>query len=278
MWNRSDRRHPGLRNLQQLSLISLSAAPCPRREWTRCYEQRGGPLAAQLEILAYEETPLGILCLRRRELLSRPGTVVTEITLNHEFLMSSYHTDSEQALARIGVEMHGGENLSVLIGGLGLGYTANAALEMDAVTSVEVIELLGQVIRWLEEGLVPLSEQLSDDHRLTLIEGDGYLRLSQPPTTLHDLILIDIDHSPDDRLGSVDQSFYTESGLERAGEHLAPGGVLGIWSYEENQDFAEAMSKTFDDVRIEPVTHENLLINQTQTDWLFFGRKSEVSP
>ena len=53
-----------------------------------------------LEILAYEATPLGHLCLRRRELLSQPGTVVTEVTLNHEFLMSSLFTDSERALAQ----------------------------------------------------------------------------------------------------------------------------------------------------------------------------------
>ena len=56
--------------------------------------------STNLDVLAYEETPLGALCLRRRELLSRPGTVVTEITLDHMLLMSSYHTDSERALAR----------------------------------------------------------------------------------------------------------------------------------------------------------------------------------
>ena len=50
-----------------------------------------------LEILAYEPSPLGLLCLRRRELLSQPGTIVTEVTLNHEFLMSSLYTDSERA-------------------------------------------------------------------------------------------------------------------------------------------------------------------------------------
>lgn len=78
-----------------------------------------------LEILAYEQTPLGLLCLRRRELLSQPGTMVTEVTLNHEFLMSSLYTDSEQVLARTAIELHVGDNLSVLVGGLGLGYTAS---------------------------------------------------------------------------------------------------------------------------------------------------------
>ncbi|MGE4632464.1 MAG: spermidine synthase, partial [Planctomycetota bacterium] len=131
-------------------------------------------MASELEILAYEETSLGVLCLRRRELLSKPGTVVTEVTLNHEFLMSSYHTDSERALARLGVEIHGGGDLKVLIGGLGLGYTADAALRCEGVQSVEVIELLGEVIGWLRDGLLPLSEILVGDERLQVVEGDGY--------------------------------------------------------------------------------------------------------
>ena len=81
-----------------------------------------------LEILAYEESPLGILCLRRRELLSQPGVIVTEVTLNHEFLMSSLYTDSERELASTAIQMHSGNDLRVLVGGLGLGYTAREAL------------------------------------------------------------------------------------------------------------------------------------------------------
>lgn len=229
-------------------------------------------MAPKIEILAHEETPLGILCLRRRELLSMPGTIVTEITLNHEFLMSSYHTDSEEALARVGVEMHGGQDLKVLIGGLGLGYTTAATLQYSQVQAVEVIELLPQVIGWLQDGLLPLSEALLAEQRLEIVEGDGYRKMWDSPLSSYDLILIDIDHSPDDRLGAVDASFYSNEGLERARRHLEPGGVLGIWSYEENQQFAEAMAITFEDVRIEPVTHDNVLIDQTQTDWLYFGR------
>ena len=79
---------------------------------------------SNLEILAYEMSPLGLLCLRRRELLSQPGTIVTEVTLNHEFLMSSLYTDSERALAQTALQMHSGKDLQVLVGGLGLGYTA----------------------------------------------------------------------------------------------------------------------------------------------------------
>ena len=118
-----------------------------------------------LEILAYEPTPLGLLCLRRRELLSRPGTVVTEVTLNHEFLMSSYLSESEKALATIGLALVKGNaeprKFKVLVGGLGLGYTAAAALKSVDVDLVEVVEFLPQVIGWMSDGLVPLSNQLN---------------------------------------------------------------------------------------------------------------------
>ncbi|MEE9608776.1 MAG: spermidine synthase, partial [Myxococcota bacterium] len=79
---------------------------------------------SNIEFLACEDTAIGMLVLRRRALLSKPGTVVTEITLDHEFLMSSYITVSERALSRIALETHKGGQLQVLVGGLGLGYTA----------------------------------------------------------------------------------------------------------------------------------------------------------
>jgi spermidine synthase len=225
-----------------------------------------------LEILAYEPSPLGMLCLRRRELLSQPGTMVTEVTLNHEFLMSSLYTDSERALAETALEMHSGHALKVLVGGLGLGYTARAALSSDRVASVEVIELLPQVIDWLKRGLVPLSAELSAEPRLKLTEDDVYAKLAAAPSGLFDLILVDVDHSPDERLGEDSLPFYTAEGLRAARLHLAPGGVLAVWSYAESSPFADALGEVFDEVRVVPVAYENRLIDECRTDWLFFAR------
>jgi spermidine synthase len=250
-----------------------------------------------LEILAYEPSPLGILCLRRRELLSQPGTVVTEVTLNHEFLMSSLYTDSERVLASTAVEFHGGQDLHVLVGGLGLGYTAFEALRATEVRSVEVVELLPQVIDWLRQGLIPLSAELKDNSRLQLTAGDVYDKLaslpaSSPPNTnspntnspntnspntnspntMYDVIMIDVDHSPDERLADDSEPFYSVPGLQAARQHLAPGGVLAIWSYAESSPFAESLRQVFDDVRVEPVTYVNELIHEERTDWLFFAR------
>jgi spermidine synthase len=227
---------------------------------------------SNLEILDHEETPLGLLCLRRRELLSQPGTIVTEVTLDHEFLMSSLYTDSERALARTALEMHSGDDLRVLVGGLGLGYTAREALLSDRVERVEVVELLPQVIGWLERGLLPLSSELQDEPRLVVTRGDVYARLEGPPGDPFDVILIDVDHSPEESLGEEGVSFHTEEGLRTARRHLAKDGILAVWSYAESSPFAEALRTVFEEVLLEPVTHSNLLIDERRTDWLFFAR------
>lgn len=227
---------------------------------------------SKFEVLACEPTSLGLLLLRRRELLSQPGVIVTEVTLDHEFLMSSYVTVSERALAGSALALHSGNAFSVLVGGLGLGYTAHAALADARVEQVEVVELLPEVIRWVDAGLVPLADELRSEPRLRIVEGDVYARLSAPPKGGYDLILIDVDHSPAERLGSTSAAFYTEPGLVRAKQHLAPGGVLGVWSYAEHSPFRKALEAVFDDVRAEPVTVVNDLVDEEQTDWLFFAR------
>lgn len=229
--------------------------------------------AGNLEILAYEDTPLGVLCLRRRRPLQEPQTTVTEITLNHEFLMSSYYTDSERALASIAVAMHGGEDLRVLIGGLGLGYTAYAALRTEQVRSAEVVEFLPPVIAWLNDGLIPLAAELGGDPRLRVVEGDIYARLAAAPELTYDVIMIDVDHSPDERLDTGPGRFYTREGLSAARRHLSPGGILAVWSYAEDSPFAGALREVFAEVRIEPVRFvHKFQNNEPHTDWLFFAR------
>ncbi|MEO1995845.1 MAG: spermidine synthase, partial [Planctomycetaceae bacterium] len=178
----------------------------------------------------------------------------------------------ERALSEIALQMHSGSCLRVLVGGLGLGYTARAALESERVSNCEVVEFLPQVIDWLQQGLVPLSDKLNADNRLKVIQGDVYQQLTSPPKRQHDLILIDVDHSPDENLDAANGNFYTADGLQRAKLHLAEDGLLGVWSYAESSPFADALHDVFREVRIEPVTVFNNLVNVQQTDWLFFAR------
>lgn len=232
--------------------------------------------SSNLEILAYEHTPLGPLCLRRRELLSMPGTVVTEVTLNHEFLMSSYYTVSERALSGLALAMHPGADLKVLVGGLGLGYTAHAALESERVAELVVLDLLPEVVGWLKEGLLPLSDALNEEPRFRAEIGDFFEYVGAPPEMppgeRFDLILVDIDHAPDHYLDRANAPFYTVEGLGAVKAHLAPHGVLAVWSSAESEAFREVLEATFEDVRAEPVPFFNHLIDAETTDWIFLAR------
>jgi spermidine synthase len=227
---------------------------------------------SNVQVLAYEDSPLGVVCLRRRELLSLPGTVVTEITLDHELLVSSFHTASERALASCALARHGGEGLRVLIGGLGLGYTAFEVLRSPRVARVEVVEFLPQVTEWLLTGQVPLSSELNRDDRFEVVSGDVYALLGAPARRRFDLILIDVDHSPDERLGEGNAGFYAAGGLELAKAHLAEGGLLGVWSYAASSPFADALREVFAHVEVETVSFDNRLTDERETNWLFLAR------
>lgn len=224
-----------------------------------------------MEILAYEDSPLGPLCLRRRALLSMPGTVVTEVTLNHEFLMSSLYTDSEVALSRLALAMHQGNELKVLVGGLGLGYTAYAALESPRVSELLVLELLPQVVDWMDRDLLPLSTELRSDVRFRVEVGDFFVHMMAPTTDRYDLILVDIDHAPDSHLDHANAPFYSEEGLAGVRGHLAPGGVLAVWSSAESGAFRDALAAAFDEVRVEPVTYFNAMVHEEVMDWIFLA-------
>ncbi len=123
------------------------------------------------EELDYCPTPIGGLSLRRRR-EHKLDVDVFEIMLGEEYLMSSLFTVSEIALARLGLAGLDGDKLDVVVGGLGLGYTANAVLENANVASLVVVEVLEPVIQWHEKGLLPLGRVLTTDPRCRIVQGD----------------------------------------------------------------------------------------------------------
>jgi len=125
------------------------------------------------EELDYRPTPIGVLSLRRRRELSLDVDVF-EIKLGEEYLMSSLFTASEIALARLGLAELSGADLEVMVGGLGLGYTAQAVLEHEAVKSLVIVEALDAVIDWHEKGVLPLGPALTADPRSRFVLGDFF--------------------------------------------------------------------------------------------------------
>lgn len=204
------------------------------------------------EELAYESTPMGDLFLRRR-FDPVVGADVFEVKLGDEYLMSSLFTVAEEELARLGLAAVVGERpLSVVVGGLGLGYTAVTALDDPRVSSLSVVDALPEVIRWHDRRLLPVSDRLVDDPRTTLVHADFFAVMRGEPGTVdavaHDLdaILLDVDHTPTFTLDASHADLYTVKGMRRLARHLAPGGVFALWSDEvPDESFLAVLREVF---------------------------------
>lgn len=192
-------------------------------------------ISRRFEELDWQETRLGQISLRRRidPLL---GVELYEVKLGDEFLMSSLFTVAERELARLGLDAVSGEGLDVLVGGLGLGYTALTVLKSDRVRSLTVVDALAEVIGWHQRGLLPEAAVLNSDARVRLVEGDffammrGTEHVVDPIPDQFHAILLDIDHTPRHVLHSSHAAFYTVDGLRQLQRHLAPQGIFGLWS------------------------------------------------
>ena len=190
-----------------------------------------------LEELDYQETPLGEISLRRRSEPRLDGKILYEVKLGEEFLMSSLFTEAEVQLAKLGSGQLEGDQLDVVVGGLGLGYTALAVLENPSVRSLLVVEVMQPVIDWHRQGLVPLGEELSSDPRCHFIHGNffklatesGYGFDGSKSNRLVHAVLLDIDHSPSHWLNPENRHFYSRQGLQKMAQKIHPGGVFGLW-------------------------------------------------
>ena len=229
-----------------------------------------------IEELDYRETAMGPLILRRRWVAAIDADVI-EVILGEEHLMSSLFTVGETELAVRGLAAAKGASLRVVVGGLGLGYTARAALADDRVTSVDVVDALAPVIEWHEAGLVPLGESLGQEPRCHLKHGDffGWFDQRRSVPDQYDVVLLDIDHSPRALLHPEHARFYSVEGLSRLRDGIAVGGVFAMWSDEgPDPDFIAGLEAVFVHVRAEVVAFDNPLTGGASTCTIYICNKA----
>jgi spermidine synthase len=238
-------------------------------------------MSRMFEELDFRPTPIGPLSLRRRRELST-GADIFEIKLGDEYLMSSQFTASEVALARLALAELAGSRLDVAVGGLGLGYTAQAVLEHEAVRSLIVVEMLEPVIEWHQQGVLPLGPQLTADPRCRFVAGDFFAMAASKegldpdaPGRRFDAVLVDIDHAPDAILDERSTGFYRPEGLRAFAGHLRPGGVFALWSNAApDAAFTERLAASFAKARAEPVTFHNPLQDRPFTQTVYLARSA----
>lgn len=197
-------------------------------------------------------SPLGEISLRRRRMPVFGDRDIYEVKLGDEFLMSSMFVEAEEALATLGLAALEGDQLSVVVGGLGLGYTAVSALKDERVSELLVVEALDTVVGWHKDELVPLGETLNADPRNRYVLGSFFDLATDPETGFDpnkkgrrfDAILLDIDHSPSEFLNASNARFYSTENLALMAEQLKPGGVFAMWSQKLPEENFKALLKT----------------------------------
>ncbi|MBA4780504.1 MAG: spermidine synthase [Sphingomonadales bacterium RIFCSPHIGHO2_01_FULL_65_20] len=191
------------------------------------------------ELLATAEVPGGDEPLR----LIRRGSEYS-IMLGANELMNSRLSGSEEAMSTLAAARIAGVSAPrVLIGGLGMGFTLRTALQaFGARASIEVAELVPEIVDWARGPMAHLHAGTLDDPRVSIHVGDvgGLIRSS---AGRFDAILLDVDNGPDGLSREGNDALYTAQGLQQARAALGPGGVLAVWSSGPDPRFTSRLRK-----------------------------------
>ncbi|MEV8565903.1 spermidine synthase [Streptomyces sp. NPDC051322] len=233
-------------------------------------------MSARFEEIDWQPTPMGDISLRRRRDPSS-GDDVYEVKLGDEFLMSSLFTAGEIALTGLGLAELPDRRLDVAVGGLGLGYTAKAALDDPRVDSLIVVDTLAEVIDWHRRGLVPLGSRLAGDPRCRLVHGDFFAKIADAdgldpdaPGRRFDAVLLDVDHSPRHVLHPSHAALYRPAGLRALADRLRPDGVFALWSNDPpDEAFTSVLAEVFSRAQAHVVDFDNPLQGGTASNTVY---------
>jgi len=229
------------------------------------------------EVLDSSQTPDG-----QHLILTREGEALT-IWVEHRVLMSSRLHGSEEALAEVGCEhliesarrgRRRKESARVLVGGLGLGYTLRAALDLTLEHDViEVCEVIPALVEWHREGpLGALAGKPLDDPRVSVVIGDLGATLRSGEPERYDAMLLDVDNGPEALASRANRWLYGRDGLARAAALLAPGGRVVYWSAFDDAGFTKRLAATGLETRVVKVGAAGR--NDREKHVLFVGERT----
>jgi spermidine synthase len=163
------------------------------------------------------------------------------IVIDGRVLMNSFSRSSEEALSKIGLaHVAGTASPRVLIGGLGMGFTLRAALDVvPAAAEVVVAELNPVVLEWCKGPLGPATNHAVADPRVRVELADVAELIAKSPAGAFDAILLDLYEGPNDASQGRNDPFYSVAALGRQRQALAPRGVLAVWSEDKDAPYAK---------------------------------------
>ncbi len=188
------------------------------------------------ELLGETRTPDGsLMALMRRD---REHVILA----NGKPLMSSLMHGSEEALAEMACrQARTRREPWVLVGGLGMGFTLRATLDvLPPDATVIVAELLPAVVEWNRGPLALLAGAPLNDRRVTVLQED-VAEVLRDARGKFDSVLLDVDNGPSAFTESANAGLYTDQGLTHVKTALKPAGVLGIWSAWDDRKFEQRL-------------------------------------
>ncbi|UFS68356.1 MULTISPECIES: hypothetical protein [Paracoccus] len=175
------------------------------------------------------------------EILLRQRGALYEIRFNGLELMSNLNHQSETVLAERSLRLHGRTDARVLIGGLGMGFTLRAALELlGPAAQVTVCELIPQIAGWNRDRIGHLAGHPLRDPRVTLRIAD-VMEVLLEHRAAFDVILMDTDNGPDFTVRQANGRLYGEGGLAVLRKALRPDGIAAFWSATASDPFERVL-------------------------------------
>jgi len=167
------------------------------------------------------------------------------IRLNGQNLMNSACAASELLLGELAVAaLPDQATPSVLIGGLGLGFSLQSVLaKTGPAATVHVAELIPQIVDWNREFLTAVNGKLVDDPRVTIFTDDVWNVLTHATRDRYDALLLDIDNGPTAMVQQPNARLYNPKGIRLMLSALKPGGRAAIWSAAPDHAFADRLAQ-----------------------------------
>jgi spermidine synthase len=157
-------------------------------------------------------------------------------------LMNSRLSGSEEALATLTcARLRDAPHPRILIGGLGMGFTLRAALQvLGPEARVELAELVPAVVAWAKGPMAEVFAGCLDDPRVSVTVTDVGAAIAAAPAR-YDAILLDVDNGPEGLTVPANDGLYSDTGLNAARHALRPGGVLAVWSQGPDRRFTQRL-------------------------------------
>jgi spermidine synthase len=220
--------------------------------------------------VARAESERGEVVLRERHDPDAQAAPVLELRVNGVFVMDALETTSERGLATAALAQVE-EPRAVLVGGLGLGFTAHEVLSDVRVERLAVVEVEEALVGWLRDGTVPHGPTFLADERLTVVIADIRVALAEARPESYDLVLLDVDNGPDFLVYDANASVYEAEFLHVVRGVLRPGGAVVVWSASQSPELQRALADVFGSAT--PIPFDVRLQGRDEQYWLYVARR-----